>query len=64
MYLARQRDSFFRRSKNCQRLDTNVEGRHILIVEDIIDSGRTLAYLVDLFRYRKAASVKIVTLFR
>lgn len=43
-------------------LDTNVEGRHILIVEDIIDSGRTLAYLVDLFRYRKAASVKIVTL--
>ncbi len=43
-------------------LDTNVEGRHILIVEDIIDSGRTLAYLVDLFKYRKAASVKIVTL--
>lgn len=43
-------------------LDTNVEGRNILIVEDIIDSGRTLAYLVDLFKYRKAASVKIVTL--
>lgn len=43
-------------------LDTNVEGRHVLIVEDIIDSGRTLAYLVDLFKYRKAASVKIVTL--
>ncbi len=33
-----------------------------LIVEDIIDSGRTLAYLVDLFKYRKAKSVKIVTL--
>lgn len=43
-------------------LDTNVEGRHILIVEDIIDSGRTLAYLADLFKYRKAKSVKIVTL--
>lgn len=43
-------------------LDTTVEGRDILIVEDIIDSGRTLAYLVDLFKYRKAASVKIVTL--
>lgn len=28
-------------------LDTNVEGRDLLIVEDIIDSGRTLAYLVD-----------------
>ena len=43
-------------------LDTNVEGRDLLIVEDIIDSGRTLAYLVDLFKYRKANSVKIVTL--
>lgn len=43
-------------------LDTNVEGRDLLIVEDIIDSGRTLAYLVDLFKYRKASSVKIVTL--
>lgn len=43
-------------------LDTNVTGRDILIVEDIIDSGRTLAYLVDLFKYRQAKSVKIVTL--
>ena len=43
-------------------LDTNVEGREMLVVEDIIDSGRTLAYLVDLFKYRKANSVKIVTL--
>ncbi|OHO43005.1 hypoxanthine phosphoribosyltransferase [Enterococcus sp. HMSC035B04] len=43
-------------------LDTDVEGRDLLIVEDIIDSGRTLAYLVDLFKYRKAKSVKIVTL--
>ena len=43
-------------------LDTNVAGRDILIVEDIIDSGRTLRYLVDLFKYRQAKSVKIVTL--
>ncbi|QQP71359.1 hypoxanthine phosphoribosyltransferase [Carnobacterium sp. CS13] len=43
-------------------LDTNVEGRDLLIVEDIIDSGRTLSYLVEMFRYRKAKSVKIVTL--
>lgn len=43
-------------------LDTSVEGRHILIIEDIIDSGLTLSYLVDLFRYRKAESIKIVTL--
>lgn len=43
-------------------LDAKVEGRDLLIVEDIIDSGLTLSYLVDLFRYRKANSVKIVTL--
>ncbi|PRY83740.1 hypoxanthine phosphoribosyltransferase [Alkalibacterium olivapovliticus] len=43
-------------------LDTNVEGRHVLFVEDIIDTGGTLAYLKDLFKYRKAASVKIVTI--
>lgn len=34
----------------------------MLIVEDIIDSGLTLSYLVDLFKYRKAKSIKIVTL--
>ena len=43
-------------------LDTSVEGRHILIVEDIIDTGRTLKYLQKMFNNRKAASVKIVTL--
>ncbi|MDQ0157703.1 hypoxanthine phosphoribosyltransferase [Robertmurraya andreesenii] len=43
-------------------LDTSVEGRNILIIEDIIDSGLTLSYLVELFRYRKAKSIKIVTL--
>lgn len=43
-------------------LNTSVEGRDILIVEDIIDSGLTLSYLVQLFQYRKAKSVKIVTL--
>lgn len=43
-------------------LNTSVEGRDILIIEDIIDSGLTLSYLVDLFKYRKANSIKIVTL--
>ncbi|APB37833.1 MULTISPECIES: hypoxanthine phosphoribosyltransferase [Heyndrickxia] len=43
-------------------LDTSVEGRDVLIIEDIIDSGMTLSYLVELFRYRKAKSIKIVTL--
>lgn len=43
-------------------LDTSVEGRHVLVVEDIIDSGLTLGYLLELLRGRKAASVKVVTL--
>lgn len=43
-------------------LNTPVAGRDILIIEDIIDSGLTLSYLVELFRYRKANSIKIVTL--
>ncbi len=43
-------------------LDTSVEGRDILIIEDIIDSGLTLSNLVELFRHRKAKSIKIVTL--
>lgn len=43
-------------------LDAKVEGRDLLIIEDIIDSGLTLSYLVDLFKYRKAKSIKIVTL--
>src|SRR5690625_5103303 len=43
-------------------LDAKVEGRDLLIIEDIIDSGLTLKYLVDLFKYRKAKSIKIVTL--
>ncbi|VTS13212.1 Hypoxanthine-guanine phosphoribosyltransferase [Streptococcus pseudoporcinus] len=44
-------------------VDTNIEGRDILFVEDIIDTGRTLKYLRDMFKYRKANSVKIATLF-
>lgn len=43
-------------------LDVSVEGRHVLVVEDIIDTGRTLKYLKNMFERRKAASVKIVTL--
>ncbi|SDC71034.1 hypoxanthine phosphoribosyltransferase [Shouchella lonarensis] len=43
-------------------LNTKVEGRDVVIVEDIIDSGLTLSYLIELFKYRKAKSVKVVTL--
>lgn len=44
-------------------VDTTIEGRDVIFVEDIIDTGRTLRYLRDMFKYRKAKSVKIVTLF-
>lgn len=39
-----------------------IEGKHVLIVEDIIDTGRTLAYLKELFEARLPASVAICTL--
>ena len=41
---------------------SSVEGRDVIILEDIIDSGLTLNYLVNLFKSRKANSIKIVTL--
>ena len=43
-------------------LDTNIEGKHILIVEDIVDTGLTLDYLIDNLRARKPASIKTCTL--
>ena len=43
-------------------LDASIEGRHVIIVEDIIDTGRTLKYLQDMLNRRNAASVKIATL--
>ena len=43
---------------------TDVSGKHVLIVEDIIDSGKTINYLVSLFLDRNVASVKTCTLFR
>ncbi|HEX7101004.1 MAG TPA: hypoxanthine phosphoribosyltransferase [Nitrolancea sp.] len=45
-------------------LDRSIEGRHILIVEDIIDSGLTLNYLVEVLRGRKPADVRIVALLK
>lgn len=43
-------------------LDASIEDRHVIIVEDIIDTGRTLKYLQDMLNRRNAASVKIATL--
>lgn len=43
-------------------LDQSIEGKNILIVEDIIDTGLTLQYLVENLKSRNPASLKIVTL--
>ena len=40
-------------------LDTKIEGRDVLIAEDILDSGLTLSYLVDLFKGRRPRSIRI-----
>lgn len=43
-------------------LNMGIEGRHVLIVEDIIDSGLTLAYLIENLKSRGPASVEICTI--
>ena len=43
-------------------LAQNIEGRHVLIVEDIIDSGRTLDYIIRNLQTRGPASIRICTL--
>ncbi|MBT9779897.1 hypoxanthine phosphoribosyltransferase [Clostridium sp. MCC353] len=43
-------------------LDEPLEGKDVLIVEDIIDSGRTLAYLIEVLKQRNPRSVKLCTL--
>lgn len=43
-------------------LSAGVEGRHLLIVEDIIDSGQTLRFVMDVLMARRPASLKLCTL--
>jgi hypoxanthine phosphoribosyltransferase len=45
-------------------LDTDINGRNVLVVEDIIDTGLTLSWLVSNLRSRRPASVEICTLLR
>ncbi len=43
-------------------LDQPLEGKNVLVVEDIIDSGRTLSYLLQILRDRKPESIQLCTL--
>lgn len=43
-------------------ISMNLEGYNVIIVEDILDSGNTLYYLMDMLRLRQAASISICTL--
>jgi len=43
-------------------IDYDITGKHVLIVEDIVDTGLTLTYLKDLFAAKHCASVKVCTI--
>ena len=43
-------------------LDESIEGKNVIVVEDILDSGRTLSYLIKLLNNRKPASMQVITL--
>ena len=43
-------------------LDEPLEGKEVLIVEDIVDTGRTLAHLIEVLKTRRPASVRLCTL--
>ena len=43
-------------------LDNSIDGKNVLVVEDIIDSGNTLSYLMDILKKRGPKSIKLCTL--
>ena len=53
--LLRQRD-------HLQDLSEDITGRHVIVVEDILDSGNTLSYLLNILEHRRPASVRLCAL--
>lgn len=43
-------------------LDESIEGKNVIVIEDIIDSGRTLSYLLEILQKRNPRSMKLCTL--
>ena len=48
--------------KIAKDLDETIEGKNVIVIEDIIDSGRTLSYLLEVLSKRKPKSMKLCTL--
>ena len=45
-----------------KELDESIEGKDVIVIEDIIDSGRTLSYLIQMLQERKPNSLKLCTM--
>ncbi len=43
-------------------LETSIEGKHVILLEDIVDTGRTLIYLIEYLKEKNPASLKLCTL--
>jgi hypoxanthine phosphoribosyltransferase len=50
--------------RSLKELDRDIAGQHVIVVEDIVDSGLTLSWLLKYLASRSAASVEVVTLLR
>ncbi|MDD6101856.1 MAG: hypoxanthine phosphoribosyltransferase [Clostridiales bacterium] len=50
------------RIKIVKDIDEGIEGKNVIVVEDIIDSGRTLSFLLDMLKARKPKELKLCTL--
>ena len=50
------------RVRKIKALDTIIQNKHVILVEDVLDSGITLHYLIQLLRQRQPASLRLVTL--
>jgi hypoxanthine phosphoribosyltransferase len=45
-------------------LETNIRDRHVLVVEDVLDTGQTLAYILDMLKIRAPRSVEVCALLK
>lgn len=50
------------RVKIVKDLDENIEGKDVIVIEDIIDTGRTLSHLMEVLKVRKPGTLKLCTL--